>query len=80
MTFNGHIEHGRVVFDGPLNLPNGTEVTMIVSGKTTEARSDVPSLYERLKPIIGIEELPPTMRRELDDLLYGRGNPKTSFR
>ena len=77
MTYNGHIEGGRVVFNGPLNLPDGTEVTLIVSSKEPSGSSEkAPTLYERMKPIIGIaEHLPPDASTKIDEVLYGRGNP-----
>ena len=34
MTYQGHIENGKVVFDEPLTLPNGTEVTLVVNEAT----------------------------------------------
>ena len=73
MTFNGHIENGLVVFDGPLNLPDGTEVTVIVSaGKVTDGEEDVPTIYEQLKPFIGkIEGLPEDASTNVDHYLYG---------
>ncbi len=77
MTFNGHIENGRVVFDGPPNLPDGTEVTVFVSAKAPdESGVKGPTLYERMKPIIGIaEHLPPDASTRIDEVLYGRGDP-----
>lgn len=77
MTFHGHIENGQVVFHGPLNLPDGTEVAVIVNA-TAPDESGVtgPTLYERMKPIIGIaEHLPPDASTRIDEVLYGRGDP-----
>lgn len=73
MTFNGHIENGQVVFDGPLNLPDGTEVTVVVShGKAAEREEDVPTIFEQLKPFIGkIEGLPEDASQNIDHYLYG---------
>ena len=77
MTFNGHIENGLVVFDGPLNLPDGTAVTVVVNAKAPdETGGEGPTLYERMKPIIGIaEHLPADASTKIDEVLYDRGNP-----
>ncbi len=73
MTFNGHIENGRVVFDGPPGLPDGTPVVVTVVEKNAEtAEREIPTLYERLKPIIGIAEgLPPDASQNIKHYLYG---------
>jgi hypothetical protein len=73
MTYSGHIENGSVVFDGPLNLPNGTPVVVSVVEQAAEpVEREIPTLYERLKPIIGIAEgLPPDASQNIDHYLYG---------
>jgi hypothetical protein len=73
MTFNGHIENGQVVFDSPLNLPDGTAVTVVVGhGKVAEHEEDVPTIFEQLKPFIGkIEGLPEDTSQNIDHYLYG---------
>lgn len=79
MTYSGHIENGRVVFDGAPALPDGTPVIVSVAAKVVpsdaqEAR-EIPTLYERMKPIIGIaEHLPPDASTKIDEVLYGRGD------
>lgn len=73
MTFNGHIENGRVVLDGATALPDGTPVVVtIVEKLATSDKREIPTLYERLKPIIGIAEgLPPDASQNIDHYLYG---------
>ena len=55
MTLQGHIENGRVVLDVPTGLPDGTKVTELVqtNGEKPESSETFPSLYERLKSVVG---------------------------
>jgi hypothetical protein len=73
MTFHGHVENGHVVLDGGVNLPNGTPVVVTVAQPPEDAKErEIPSLYERLKPIIGIaKDLPPDASQNIDHYLYG---------
>ena len=77
MTFHGHIENGLVVFDAAPGLPDGTPVVVVVSAPSQGATGLTgPTLYEQMKPIIGIaEHLPPDASSKIDEVLYGRGNP-----
>ena len=73
MTYHGHIENGRVVFDSAPGLPDGTPVVVSVvpTAEGTEER-EIPTLYERMKPFIGtIEGLPPDASQSIDHYLYG---------
>lgn len=76
MSFEGHIENGRIVLDEPAQLPEGAKVRVEVlhdSAATTENRT----LYERLKPFVGIlEGLPEDAALNHDHYLYG--SPKKS--
>jgi len=60
MTYRGHIEQGRVVFDEPAPLPEGTPVEILVIANTAGENLDqIPTLAERLAGVIGkAEELP----------------------
>lgn len=73
MTFTGHIENGRVVLDAATGLPDGTAVVVTVAQKPTETEErEIPTLYERLKPVIGIaKDLPPDASQNIDHYLYG---------
>lgn len=76
MTFSGHIENGQVVFDAAPGLPDGTPVVVSVVPTAAESKPEreAPTLYERMKPIIGIaEHLPPDASSKIDEVLYGRG-------
>ena len=69
MSFQGHIVNGVVVFDGPMSLPEGTEVR--VEPVAAPARK---TLAERYKNIIGAVELPEDMAENHDH--YVHGTPK----
>lgn len=59
MTYKGHVEKGKVVFDGPASLPDGTRVRIEVELAEPEkdTNSDLgPSLAEVLSPVIGKAE------------------------
>lgn len=73
MTYNGHIENGHVVFDGPPGLPDGTPVVVTVVEKSAkEPEREIPTLYERLKPFIGtVEGMPEDASQNIDHYLYG---------
>jgi hypothetical protein len=73
MTLHGHIENDRVVLDGPTGLPDGTPVIVTVAPAPTEPKDrEIPTFYERLKPIIGIaKDLPPDASANIDHYLYG---------
>ncbi|MGE0769935.1 MAG: hypothetical protein AB7L90_26145 [Hyphomicrobiaceae bacterium] len=73
MTYSGHIENGLVVFDAAPGLPDGTAVVVTVVEKSAPATErEIPTLYERLKPIIGIAEgLPEDASQNIDHYLYG---------
>jgi len=76
MIYSGHIENGRVVFDAAPELPDGTPVVVtIVEKLAVSADRETPTLYERMKPIIGIaDHLPPDASARIDEVLYGRGD------
>jgi hypothetical protein len=72
MTLHGHIENGRVVLDAAPALPDGTQVLVtIVQAQLETNDREIPTLYERLKPIIGIADLPPDASQNIDHYLYG---------
>ena len=71
MTYRGRVKNGTVVFDEPVSLPEGSPVEVIVRGAQLEEEC-IPTLYERLKPVIGkAEGLPPDSSVNVDHYLYG---------
>jgi hypothetical protein len=82
MMFTGHIHDGKVVFDTPVPLPEGTPVRVepaAVNGPPsatppTTPPDGIPTLYERLKDVIGAADdpgLPADGALNHDYYLYG---------
>lgn len=74
MTLKGTIQSGAVVLDEPVGLPNGTPVRVDVtpSGPASDEKREIPSLYDRLKDVIGkAEGLPSDLSVNHDHYLYG---------
>jgi hypothetical protein len=75
MSFEGMVEDGKVVFDGPAPFPDGTPVRVEpVVPTTANSVSDaqLPSLYDQLKHVIGkATGLPEDYSVNLDHYLYG---------
>ena len=80
MTMRGHIKDGAVVLDRPAPLPDGTAVTVLAeaapSAGDAEAAAAVattlPTLYDRLKDVIGkAEGLPSDMAENHDHYIHG---------
>lgn len=78
MTVHGHVENGVVVIDGPAQLPEGAAVRVEIVVPTVGEDETVPTLYERLKPIIGAAEgLPADAATNVDHYLYGEAMTTT---
>ncbi len=73
MTCKGHVRGGRIELEPGTNLPEGATVRISVLKPTkSRRREEIPSLYERLKPIIGAAKgLPRDAARNIDHYLYG---------
>ena len=75
MTYRGRVQEGLVVLDEPSALPDGTVVSVHAVSKAKRASDEAgerPSLYERLKPIIGkARGLPADFSVNHDHYLYG---------
>ena len=75
MTYRGKIRNGVVVLDKRARLPEGTSVTVRpLKGLTTASKKQNrgPTLYDRLKPFIGVaDDLPPDASLNVDHYLYG---------
>jgi hypothetical protein len=75
MTVNGHVENGRIVLDESVPLAEGTKVRVELLPSAAEqpaADEQGPTLYEQLKPIIGIvKDLPPDFARNHDHYIHG---------
>lgn len=75
MTYHGRVENGAVVLDDPAELPEGAEVEVVLldNAETTSEDDSIPTLYEQLKPVVGIAKgLPPDLAENHDHYLHGR--------
>ena len=75
MTFQGHIENGRVILDSPLSLPDGVKVVVSVPEQPAVQKQDeqLPTPYERMKPFIGVlKGLPSDYAINHDHYLHGQ--------
>jgi hypothetical protein len=75
MTLEGHIKDGRVILDTPVVLPEGTKVTISVQPNPSQVAKDeeFPTLYDRLKPVIGkAKGLPADLAINHDHYLHGQ--------
>ena len=76
MTYKGKVKNGVVVLEGKRLPPDGAAVSVRVLGtlarRAGRVKKGAPTLYERLKPFIGIaDDLPPDASINLDHYLYG---------
>jgi hypothetical protein len=74
MVLKAHVRNGKVIVDDGATLPEGAELRIeVVAPASDERPNDAgPSLYERLKPIIGqAKGMPADAARNLDHYLYG---------
>jgi hypothetical protein len=68
MTYRGRVKNGVIVLEPPAELPEGSVVE--VSADTTD--EEIPTLYERMKDVIGIADgLPEDSSANHDHYLYG---------
>jgi len=75
MVYRGHVENGMIRLEDAPTLPEGVEVEVRLLAEDTsqEEEEKVPSLYERLKDIVGkAEGLPPDLAENHDHYLHGR--------
>ena len=75
MTVEGYIENGQIVLDSLLQLPNGTKVAVSVQPAATilNSEAELPSLYERMKSVVGkAKGLPEDMAINHDHYLHGQ--------
>ena len=74
MTYRGHVKNGVIVLDEPADLPEGADVHVELAEpqQKPEPEDKVPTLYERLKPVIGkAKHMPPDAAINHDHYLYG---------
>ena len=73
MTYEGHVEQGMVVLDEPAALEEGTRVRIeVLPAAHVPEQERIPSLAERLAPVIGkAKSLPSDAAENHDHYLYG---------
>jgi hypothetical protein len=73
MTLAGYVENGSIVLDESATLPEGTKVRIEVlpAEKCATADTSIPSLYERLRSVVGKVKGPPDASINHDHYLYG---------
>lgn len=71
MVYRGYVENGVIRLEKPVVLPEGAEVRVELAAPAP-GDAAVRSLYERLRPVIGIAKgLPPDASVNVDHYLYG---------
>jgi hypothetical protein len=81
MTINGHVENGKIVLDEAVALTEGMKVRVEIVAPAGDSAAnqresveedDGPTLYERMKPLIGIiKDGPPDFARNHDHYIHG---------
>jgi hypothetical protein len=75
MVYRGRVENGVIRLDDAPVLPEGTEVEACVLAESSSQADEqtVPSLYERLKDVVGkVKGLPPDFAENHDHYLHGQ--------
>lgn len=71
MLLEGHVENGKIVLDEAAKLPEGAKVRVELLPSPAPL-TEAPTLYERLKPFVGIlHDLPEDAALNHDHYLYG---------
>jgi hypothetical protein len=74
MTYRGHVSNGVVVLDDAVTLPEGLSVQVQPTDSVQDDADEenIPTLFERLEPLVGkLTGLPPDASVNLDHYLYG---------
>lgn len=75
MVYRGYVENGVIRLEDALTLPEGVqvEVRLLTENVSPEGEEGIPSLYERLKNVVGkAEGLPPDLAANHDHYLHGQ--------
>jgi hypothetical protein len=75
MVYRGHVENGMVRLEDAPMLPEGVrvEVRVLAEDAPLKGEEEIPSLYERLKDVVGkAEGLPPDLAENHDHYLHGQ--------
>jgi hypothetical protein len=75
MSYRGYVKNGTVVLDDSVVLPEGApvQVDLVQEVGDDSAEENIPTIFERLKPVIGIAQgLPTDAAINTDHYLYGQ--------
>ncbi|MGO8690371.1 MAG: hypothetical protein ACLQLG_12120 [Thermoguttaceae bacterium] len=73
MVYRGHVENSLIRLDHSAMLPEGVavEVRLLAEPSAREEQEEIPSLYDRLKDVVGkAEGLPPDLAENHDHYLH----------
>lgn len=76
MSFTGHVRNGVVVFDEPVTLSEGTVVDIAVRAIPGSEANAQPTLWDRLKDVVGKAEGLPADASVRTDHYLTHGLPK----
>jgi len=76
MSFTGHVQNGVVVFDEPVTLPEGTAVEVAVREVHGSDSNKSPTLWDRLKDVVGKADGLPADASVRTDHYLTHGLPK----
>jgi hypothetical protein len=74
MTYQGHIENGKVVFDTPVALPEGTKVEVVLTSEESAPSANAaktPTMAAIRKYAGMAKDLPEDASINVDHYLYG---------
>jgi len=73
MSQTGHVENGNIVLDNTATLPEGAKVRIEVlpDENHNAPESSIPTLYERLRNVVGKVQGPVDASVNHDHYLYG---------
>lgn len=66
MTYRGHVKNGEIKLDEPVQLPEGTEVQVVV-----QSGEDQSTIWDKLRGMAGTAEGPEDWARNHDHYLHG---------
>ena len=71
MVFQGHVENGNVIVDGPTTPPEGARVEIHVVAQAPAAQTNAERPWLRFSGVI--KDLTADASEQIDKVLYGNG-------
>lgn len=74
MSLTGHVANGTIILDNSATLPEGAKVRIEVMAEENHKVPDpsIPTLYDRLRSVVGKVQAPPDASLNHDHYLYGQ--------